>query len=172
MNTQNENNKNQNKIIKDVPRFENDIYRICAWTGKKGDPFLDLHVFYRKDGGFKKAKEGMNILEKFRREVATALMTAKNDPELPMPTDGKKCETRLVTAVEISETQQYQISKVRGPKNSSVRICYAAKGDNGNFIPSGKKALSILESSIDGVVDALSSMEPDTAERESMTQAA
>ncbi len=169
MNT-NKEDKNQNKIIKDVNRFQNDIYRISSWTGKDGASFLDLHVFYKKDGKFKKTKEGMNIRAEFRKELASALLTAKNAAELPLPAAGKNCETVLVTSVAISETEQYQVSKVRGPKNSFVRICYAFKGDEGNFIPSGKKALSILEPSVDGVVDALRS--PEAEPVQAATQAA
>ncbi len=170
MNNKKENDKNQNKIIKDVPRFENDIYRVSSWTGKEGAPFLDLHVYYKKDGKFKKTQEGINIRSEFRREVAAALVTAKNAPELPLPAEGKTFETALVTSVAISETEQYQVSKVRGPKNSFVRISYAFKGEEGNFIPSAKKALSILEPSVDGVVEVLRSPEAEPAER--ATQAA
>ena len=165
-----ENDKNQNKIIKDVTRFENDIYRVSSWTGKEGAPFLDLHVYYKKDGKFKKTQEGMNIRAEFRQDVAAALVTAKHAPELPVPAEGKNFETVLVTTVAISETEQYQVSKVRGSKNSSVRICYAFKGEEGNFIPSGKKALSILEPSVDGVVEALRSPEAEPAQ--AATQAA
>ena len=163
MNTNPENDKNHNKIIKDVTRFENDIYRIISWTGKDGTPFLDLHVFFKKDGKFKKTKEGMNIRSAFRKEVADALLAAKNAPELPLPQEGKNCEMAHVTSVSISETEQYQVSKVRGSKNSFARICYAFKGDEGTFIPNGKKALSILESSVHGVAEALRSTEAEPA---------
>jgi hypothetical protein len=159
MKTKNESDKNQNKIIKDVPRLANDIYRVSAWTGKEGASFLDLHVYFKKDGKFKKTKEGMNIRAEFRQEVAKALLAAKHAPEMPLPAEGKNFEVELMTTVALSETEEYQVSKVRGPKNSFVRLCYAFKGEKGEFIPSGKKALSILESSIDGVVEALRSPE-------------
>lgn len=170
MKTNKENDKNQNKIIKDVPRFENDIYRISSWTGKEGASFLDIHVFYKKDGKFKKTKEGMNIRAGFRHEVAKALLAAKNAPEMPLPAEGKNFEVELMTSVALSETEEYQVSKVRGPKNSFVRIGYAFKGEKGEFIPSGKKALSILEPSVDGVVEALRSPEAEPAQ--AVTQAA
>ncbi|HOW87342.1 MAG TPA: hypothetical protein PKV84_01625 [Candidatus Omnitrophota bacterium] len=163
MNTKKESNKNQDKIIKDVTRFENDIYRVSSWTGKDGASFLDLHVYYKKDGQFKKTKEGMNVRAEFRKELAEAILAAKKAPELSLPAEGKNCETVLVSAVSISETEQYQVSKVRGPKNSFVRVCYAFKGDEGTFIPNGKKALSILESSVEAVAEALRSPEAEPA---------
>ncbi len=163
MNTKKESTKHSDKIIKDVPRFENDIYRVSSWTGKDGASFLDLHVYYKKNGEFTKTKEGMNVRSDFRKEIAEALVAAKSAPALSLPAEGKNCETVLVTSVSISETEQYQVSKVRGPKNSFVRISYAFKGDEGNFIPNGKKALSILESSVEGVVEALKSPEAEPA---------
>lgn len=157
MNTNKENN--QNKIIRDVARFEKDVYRVSSWIGKEGKTFLDLHVYFLKDGKYRRTKEGMNIRSEFRKDVADALLLAKDAPELPLPSEGKNCEMALVANVPISETEQYQVSKVRGPKNSFVRICYAFKGDNGAFIPNGKKALSILNGAVEGIVQALLSPE-------------
>lgn len=164
--------KENNKIIKDVARFANDVYRVIAWKGREGKSFLDLHVFYNKNGKLKKTREGINVLSILRHEIAEALMAAKNAPELPLPAEGKNCETVLVTTVAISETEQYQVSKVRGPKNRFVRISYAFKGTEGNFIPSGKKALSILESSVDGIAETLRSPEAEPVQEEAATQAA
>lgn len=161
----------ENRIIKDVARFENDVYRISAWTGKEGASFLDVRVYFKKNGKLKKTEEGMNILSSLRAEIADALIQAKNAPELPLPAEGKKFESALVTTVSISETAQYQISKVRGPKNCSVRISYAFKGDNGDFIPSGKKAISILESSVDALAEVLLSPEAAPVQTEAATQA-
>ena len=161
----------ENRIIKDVARFENDVYRISAWTGKEGVSFLDVRVYFKKNGKFKKTEEGMNILSSLREEIAAALLLAKEAPELPLPAEGKKFESAFVTTVPISETAQYQISKVRGLKNRSVRISYAFKADNGDFIPSGKKAISILESSVHALAEALQSPEAAPVQTEAATQA-
>ncbi len=166
MNNMKEQDNNRNKIIKDVPRMANDIYRISSWSGKEGKSFLDVRVFFKKDGKFKRTKEGLNILAELGGDVAAAILAAKNAPEIPAPAEGKKCESKLVSSVPISETAEYQVSKVRGPKNKSVRICYAFKGEEGNFIPSGKKAISILESSVEGVAEAFWSPEAVSANGE------
>lgn len=150
-------NKNRNVIIKDVPKSESNIYRIEEWQNAEGNVYRDLHVFYKKDGKFRRTKEGLNIVARLWLDVATAIMTAKNAPELPEPAEGKQFENRLIAVVPISETQQYQISKVRGHKYCSVRICYCFKTEGGDFIPSIKKAISIWESSVENVAEALQS---------------
>ncbi|HOW59128.1 MAG TPA: hypothetical protein PLO78_05315 [Candidatus Omnitrophota bacterium] len=172
METQKEISKNENKIIADVPRNGNDIYRVSAWTGKEGKHFLDLRVYYTKDGKLRKTREGVNVLARLRREIAAALLAAKNAAEIPEPSEGKNCETAFVSAVAVSETEQYQISKVRGPKNRIVRISYAFKGGEGSFIPSSRKALSILESSVEGVAAALQSPEAEPMPVETSVQPA
>lgn len=166
METQNEINQNENKIIADVARNGNDVYRVSAWTGREGKSFLDLRVYFTKDGKLRKTREGLNVLARLRHEIADALLSAKNAAELPVPSGDKACETALVGTVAVSDSEQYQISKVRGPKNRIVRIAYAFKGDEGAFIPSGKKALSIFESAVDGIAQALRSPEAEPAQAE------
>ncbi len=92
----------ENRIIKDVARFENDVYRISAWTGKEGVCFLDIRVYFKKNGKLKKTEEGMNVLASLREQVADALIQAKNAPELPLPAEGRKFESALVTTVSVS----------------------------------------------------------------------
>ena len=165
--------KNGNRIIKDIPRLENDLYRVSAWRGREGKAFLDLRVFYFNiDGKLRKSKAGINVLARLRHEIAAALLEVKDSPELQLPVEGKTCEAALVTTVQISEAEQYQVSKVRGPKNSFVRICYSFKGKAGNFIPSGRKALSILESSVAQVAEALRSPEAEPDQAEAVTEEA
>lgn len=151
--------KSTNKIIKDIQRLENDIYRIIAWEGRDGKSFLSLHVFFKKNGKFHKTREGIHIPADLRIEIAKALIAVKNAPELPLPGDGKKWEAALLTAIPVSENEEYQISKVRGFKNQYVRICRAFKGRNGTFVPNARKALSILESSVDDLAETLVSDE-------------
>jgi hypothetical protein len=158
-----ESKKNQNKIVKDVPRLENDIYRLSAWKGKEGTFFVSLQVYFKKNGSFKRTEEGINVISSVRRELAKAMLVAKNDSELPLPAEGKKFEARFVTSVPVGEGKEFQVSKVRGSKYSSVRICFASKGPEGDLIPSPKRSLSIFESSVEGVAEALMSSEMDEA---------
>jgi hypothetical protein len=158
----NETKKDQNKIVKDIPRLENDIYRVMAWLGKEGIPFISLQVFFKKNGSYKKTKEAVHLSASLRQVVTKALLVAKNDSELPVPQE-KKFEARFITSVPVSEEGVFQISKVRGSKNSAVRISYAGRNEKGEFVPSPKRSLSILESSVEGVTDALMSPEMDQA---------
>ena len=151
--------KTENKIIKDVARLENDVYRITAWKGRDGKAFLELRVCFKQNGKLHKTREGIHIPANLRFEIAKALIAVKNAPELPLPQEGKKCETALLTAIQISESEEYQFSKVRGVKNQYVRICRAFKGRQGTFVPNAKKALSILDSSVDDLAEALVSLE-------------
>ena len=156
--------KNKNVIIKDVLKSGNDIYRIQEWKNEQGTAYRDLRVFFKKDGKFKKTQEGLNILVPLCLEVATAIVTAKNAPELPEPAEGKKFESRLIVVITITETEQYQIFKVRGPKNGAVRIGYFFKGDNEQYFPNTKKAMSILDLAVDGVAEALCTPAPAVTE--------
>lgn len=173
MKKNNKNWKNGDRLIKDIPRFENDLYRVSAWTGKEG-LFLKLQVHFRgkEDGNLIPTEDEFSLRAQYRGQVADALVMAKNGAELPAPQGDEKFTSRVVLTIPIGDGKFYEVNKIRGTKNRYVGLRYCRQSEDGERILHSDRGISILESSVDGVVEALRSQEAEPAQAEEATQAA
>ena len=156
-----QNEQSEGVILADVPRSENDIYRISQ-KDYKGNRYLDLRIFFRaKDDRSKlvPSAKGVCFAEKFREPVIAGLIKARTAPQAVRP-EGVSVASVTVCDIPASETEIFRISKGCGTKNAFVDIRkFFAK--DGAFIPSKTKGVSVQESALEDVILGL--MQPGSA---------
>ena len=159
--TQNE--QTQNVVLCDVPRSDNDVYRISR-KEYKGVWYFDLRIFFRSKADatlLVPTTKGVCFPEKLREEVIAGLIMARKASGVECP-EGEQFRSVKVCEVPISETEHYRISKGSGAKNTFVDIRKFFQKD-GAYIPSKRKGVSILGGSLDEVITGLMRTEPEHA---------
>jgi len=168
MNTTTEKKDKYNtQVIDHVERNGNEEYQI-ARKEKDGKFFIDLRIFYIPEGTeglFIPKKQGIWIPEELRTEVITGLVQAKDYPTPALP-EGKEVVSEVVCDIALPDGDMLRVSKGRGTINAFVdlRRCYKDK-KSGEFRET-KKGVSILESSLDGVIEGLQKSEREPASSE------
>jgi len=147
-----QNEQSETVVLCDVPRSENDIYRISR-NAYKGNRYIDLRVFFRaKDDRSKlvPTSKGVCFAEIFREPVIAGLIKARTAPQ-PVRTEGVSVASITVCDIPVSETEIFRISKGCGQKTTFVDIRkFFAK--DGSYFPSKKKGVSIPESALEEVI--------------------
>ena len=155
------NEKQEAVILADIPRSENDIYRISR-TDYKGSHYLNIRIFFRaKDdtGTFRPSLKGVCFPEKLREPVIAGLIKARTAPQAVKP-EGQSVASVTVCDIPVSETEIFRISKGCGTKNAFVDLRkFFAK--DGAFIPSKTKGVSVQEPALEDVILGL--MQPGSA---------
>jgi len=139
-------------VLADVPRSENDIYRISR-KDYKGNRYLDLRIFFRaKDNKAKlvPSAKGVCFAEKFREPVIAGLIKARTAPQAVRP-EGVSVASFTVCDIPISGTEIFRISKGCGQKATFVDIRKFYSKD-GAYFPSKRKGVSIPESALEDVI--------------------
>ena len=162
METQNavQNEKQEIVVLADVPRSENDIYRISR-KDYKGNRYLDLRIFFRaKDDRSKlvPSAKGVCFAEKFREPVIAGLIKARTAPQAVRP-EGVSVASVTVCDIPASETEIFRISKGCGQKATFVDIRKFYSKD-GTYFPSKRKGVSIPESALEDVILGLMPSSP------------
>ena len=148
------------EAVCDIPRSENEVYRI-ARKEYKDRHFVDLRIFFKsKDDGDRliPSHKGIWIEEAYRQELIAGLVKARNASPVTKP-EGEGFNSVVVCDIPVSENEIFRISKGSGSKNSFVDIRrFFEKG--GKYVPYKRKGVSIMESSLDDVITGLMGMEP------------
>jgi len=156
-----QNEESQTVVLCDVPRSDNDVYRI-ARKEYKGERFIDLRIFFRSREDASKlvpTSKGVCFREKLREDLIAGLIMARQAPEVERA-EGEQFRSVKICEVPLSETEHYRISKGAGAKNGFVDVRKFFQKD-GAFIPSKRKGLSILVASLDDVITGLMLTEPE-----------
>lgn len=139
-------------VLADVPRSENDIYRISR-KEYKGKSYVDLRIFFRsKDDRsvLLPSSKGVCFREMLREEIIAGLIKART-VSAPVVPAGKNIASVTVSDVQISETELFRISKGNGQKSAFVDVRkFFAK--DGKYIPCKTKGISIQESALEEVI--------------------
>ena len=155
-----ENQDFKTEVVCDVPRSENEVYRI-ARKEYKDRQFVDLRIFFKsKDDGDRliPSHKGIWIEEAYRQELISGLVKARNASPVEKP-EGEGFNSVAVCDISVSENEILRISKGSGSKNSFVDIRrFFEKG--GKFVPYKRKGVSITEPALDEVIAGLMGMEP------------
>jgi hypothetical protein len=152
----------KNVVLCDVPRSENDIYRITR-TEFKGERYLDLRIFFRskEDASlYIPAFKGVCFPEKLREDVIAGLIMAKASPQVERA-EGEMFSSVKICEIPISQTECYRISKGAGAKNAFVDLRKFITQKDGAFFPSKTKGVSILGTSLQDVILGLMRTEPE-----------
>ncbi|MFH0984880.1 MAG: PC4/YdbC family ssDNA-binding protein [Candidatus Omnitrophota bacterium] len=139
-------------VLADVPRSENDIYRISQ-KDYKGNRYLDLRIFFRaKDDKSKlvPSSKGVCFAEKFREPIIAGLIKARTVPQAVRP-EGVSVASVTVCDIPVSGTEIFRISKGCGRKATFVDIRRFYSKD-GSYFPSKRKGVSIPESALEDVI--------------------
>ena len=118
-----QNEPSQNVILCDVPRSENDFYRISR-KEYKGERYIDLRIFFRsrEDAShLVPTSKGVCFREKLREDVIAGLIMARKAPDVECPA-GEQFRSVKIFEIPLSETEHYRISKGAGAKNAFVDI--------------------------------------------------
>ena len=154
------NGKQEGVILADIPRSENDIYRISQ-KDYKGNRYLDIRIFFRaKDDKAKlvPSAKGVCFAEKFREPVIAGLIKARTAPQAVRP-EGVSVASVTVCDIPASETEIFRISKGCGQKATFVDIRKFYSKD-GSYFPSKRKGVSIPESALEDVILGLMPSSP------------
>lgn len=148
------------EVVSCIERTEKDVYRVVK-KEKDGKRFVDLRIFYTpngSDGPFIPQVKGVMIPEEFCAKVIIGLLYARNfsTPELP---EGEEVVSEVVCEIPFSDEDILRVSKGRGKQNVFVdlRRCYRDKASS--EFQATRKGVSILESSLDGVIEGLQKAE-------------
>ena len=155
-----QNEQSEAVILADIPRSENDIYRISQ-KDYKGNRYLDLRIFFRaKDDRSKlvPSAKGVCFAEKFREPVIAGLIKARTAPQAVRP-EGVSVASVTVCDIPASETEIFRISKGCGQKATFVDIRKFYSKD-GSYFPSKRKGVSIPESALEDVILGLMPSSP------------
>lgn len=156
--------ESQNLVLCDVPRSENDIYRISR-TEFKGERYIDLRIFFRSREDASRyipAYKGVCFPEKLREDMIAGLIVAKHAPEVEK-LEGEQFRSVKIVEIPVSQTECWRISKGSGAKNAFVDIRKFMAREGGAFFPSKTKGVSILETSLEDVILGLMRTEPEHA---------
>jgi len=140
-------------VLADVPRSENDIYRISR-KHYKGNRYLDLRIFFKaKDdtATLVPCLKGVCFAEKFREDIIAGLIMARTIPQPVIP-EGKTIASVTVCDISVSETEIFRISKGCGKKTVFVDIRKFFASKDGAFIPFKTKGVSIQETALEEVI--------------------
>lgn len=151
---------NQTNVAADVPRSENDVYRI-ARKEYKGRHFVDIRIFFRDKQDHTlliPTHKGICLDEAFREELASGLIRARQAAVVEK-SDTDPVRSIMVCDIPLSETEICRISKGAGNKNAFVDVRRFFKKD-GDYVPYKRKGVSITESALDDVITGLMEMEP------------
>ena len=158
-----QNEQTQNVVLCDVPRSDNDVYRISR-KEYKGTRYFDLRIFFRSKADatlLVPTTKGVCFPEKLREDVIAGLIMARKASGVDCP-EGEQFRSVKILEVPISETEHYRISKGAGAKNEFIDIRKFFQKD-GAYIPSKTKGVSILGGSLDEVITGLMRSEPEHA---------
>ncbi len=147
-----QNEQSEAVVLADIPRSENDIYRISQ-KDYKGNRYLDLRIFFRaKDDKARLAPsaKGVCFAEKFREPVIAGLIKARTAPQAVRP-EGVSVASVTVCDIPVSETEIFRISKGCGQKAAFIDIRKFWSKD-GSYFPSKRKGVSISESVLEDVI--------------------
>lgn len=149
----------KSEVVCDIPRSENDVYRISQGEGN-GTAFVDLRIFFRsKDGGnLLPTKKGIAIKAQFRKEVLVGLQSAKQAVAPPAAAGDQKVQSVAICDIPISESEIYRISKGRGKEACYVDLRVFFKNGEGVYSPT-RKGIAIWEAALDGVIQGLQKVE-------------
>jgi hypothetical protein len=159
--TATKNEQPKNVVLCDVPRSENDVYRISR-NDYKGERYIDLRIFFRskEDANlYIPVIKGVCFPEKLREDVIAGLIMAKAAPQVERA-EGEIFSSVKICEIPISETECYRISKGAGAKNTFVDIRKFFQKD-GVYVPSKTKGVSILGTSLQDVILGLMRTEPE-----------
>ncbi len=151
----------KNVVLCDVPRSENDVYRISR-NDYKGERYIDIRIFFRskEDASlFIPTSKGVCFPEKLREDVIAGLIVAKAAPAVQRA-EGEIFSSVKICEIPISETECYRISKGAGEKNAFVDMRKFFQKD-GVYVPSKTKGVSILGTSLQDVILGLMRTEPE-----------
>lgn len=151
----------ENVVLCDIPRSENDLYRITR-KQFRGNCYTDLRIFFKPKGNellLAPSSHGLCFPDKFRKDIIAGLIKARQT-DLPERAEGGEFASVKVCEIPISETERYRISKGSGPKNAFVDVRKFFLKD-GAYVPSRRKGVSILGSSLDDVITGLMRTEPE-----------
>ncbi|MFH0984281.1 MAG: PC4/YdbC family ssDNA-binding protein [Candidatus Omnitrophota bacterium] len=157
------NEQTQNVVLCDVPRSDNDVYRVSR-SEYKGVCYFDLRIFFRSKADatlLVPTTKGVCFPEKLREDIIAGLILARKASGVECP-KGEQFRSVKVCDVLISATEHYRISKGSGAKNTFVDIRKFFQKD-GAYIPSKRKGVTILEGSLDEVIMGLMRTEADYA---------
>ena len=162
METQNavQNENQEIVVLTDVPRSENDVYRISQ-KDYKGNRYLDLRIFFRAKDDRNKlvpSAKGVCFAEKFREPVIAGLIKARTAPQAVRP-EGVSVASVTVCDIPASETEIFRISKGCGQKATFIDIRKFYSKD-GSYFPSKRKGVSIPESALEDVILGLMPSSP------------
>ncbi len=168
-NKENKSNESQNKVIAEVPRSEKNVYRVRLWKDdKEGVQYRIVQRYFEsKDGkSFVASDDMIKLREDACPQVAAFMMAAKAAPELPKPEEGKEPFTQGSSQmVEIPGKNFYGIKKTRGKDNQAVRVQFFFTAEETDELRTGKGkcGISILDSAVPAIVEALLSPLPEMA---------
>jgi hypothetical protein len=157
--TTQETQNNGTKVIADIPRSENDVYRI-ACKEYKDRHFVDVRIFFRdREDRNRLIPTNKGIcLDEARREEVIAGMIRARQADLGEKTDGEAVQSVVICDIPVSETEVCRISKGSGSKNTFVDVRRFFK-KNGEYVPYKRKGLSINVASLDDVITGLMEIE-------------
>lgn len=161
--TATENEQPKNVVLCDVPRSENDLYRISR-NDFKGERYIDLRIFFRSKedaSHYIPTSKGVCFPERLREDVIAGLIMAKAAPAVERA-EGEIFSSVKICEIPISETECYRISKGTGEKNTFVDIRKFFQKD-GAYVPSKTKGVSILGTALQDVILGLMRTEPEYA---------
>lgn len=145
-------NETKITVLADVPRSENDIYRISR-KDYKGKQYLDLRIFFRAKNDpatLVASSKGVCFRQMLREDVIAGLIKAKSASTPAIP-EGKNIASVTVCDIQVSETELFRISKGCGTKNTFVDVRKFMSRD-GNYFPSKRKGITIQESALEEVI--------------------
>lgn len=147
------------KWFLDIPRSENDVYRL-ARKEFKGREFVDIRIFFRdrdeRDRLIPTLK-GICFDETLRQEVITGLIKARQVTLEGKP-EGETLQSKVICDVPFSEKEVCRITKGVGSKNTFVDVRrFFKKG--GEYIPYRNKGVAINEATLDEVITELMKMD-------------
>lgn len=159
-NTSANNQEYQTEVVCDLPRSENEVYRISR-REYKGIHYVDLRIFFRSREDKDRllpAPKGICFEEKHLQALNSGLINARKAPAVQRP-EGMDFHSVVIAEIPATETEVYRISKGCGSKNGFVDIRKFFK-KNEDYVPYKKKGVSIQDSMLDDVITALISLEP------------
>lgn len=148
-------------VLCDVPRSENDVYRISLKECKRGR-YIDLRIFFRnpEDASlFLPTLKGVCFREMLREDVIAGLIMARQAPDVERQ-EGEEFRCVKICEIPLSVTERLRISKGAGARNTFVDVRWFLQKD-GVFVPSKRRGVAILPSSIDEVILGLMRTEPE-----------
>jgi len=157
-----QNEESRTEVVCDVPRSENEVYRI-ARKEYKGRHFVDLRIFFRAKEDRDRlipTHKGICLDETLREELIVGLIAARK--ATATKSEDSKVQSVVVCEIPVSENEVCRISKGSGSKNSFVDIRRFFK-KNGGYVPYKQKGVSITESVLDAVITGLMTPESSCA---------